>query len=208
MPAAPRTRRQADKQRRYRELLEAAARLFGTHGYASVALDDIGSEVGVSGQAIYRHFRGKQDLLGTLLLETSAALLDGGRQIRSDCPDPHERMERLIAFHVEFALNSPEIIRVQDQEMPQLVDADRRRVRRMQREYLEIFSETVRQLHPRMTPVELRTRVHGIFGLINSTAHSVTHSYRQLPSPQELAESAPVLQVMARAAVDAPLREG
>lgn len=200
--AKPKTRRQTEKEQRYRDLLETAGRLFGTYGYSSVALDDIGSEVGVSGQAIYRHFKGKQDMLGRLLVDISEKLLDGGQQIQASYPEVDEQIDQLIDFHVEFALGTPEIIRVQEQEMPQLLEADRETVRRMQRDYIGIWGEAIKQIHPGLTKVQLRTRIHGVFGLINSTAHSMKHAYRRQPSPEEVAESAPVLATMARAAID------
>lgn len=204
----PKTRRQSEKEQRYRELLGTAARLFGTHGYASVALDDIGHEVGVSGQAIYRHFKGKQDMLGRLLLDVSARLLEGGQHIRADSSDAQEQIHRLIAFHADFALRSPEIIRVQEQEMPQLLEADREAVRRMQRKYIDIWSAALRKLHPQISPVELRTRIHGVFGLINSTAHSMKHSYQRAPSAAEVAESHSTLTAMAWAAIACKLLAG
>lgn len=201
----PKTRRQTEKEQRYRDLLHTAGQLFGTHGYSAVTLDDIGTEVGVSGQAIYRHFKGKQDLLGRILLEISARLLAGGQQIQAEHRRIDDRIERLISFHVEFALSSPEIIRVQEQEMPQLLEADRRSVRRMQRQYIEMWGEAVAQLHPGITDIELRTRIHGVFGLINSTARSVGRTDRRGTSAEGAAHSAPTLQAMARAAVAAPL---
>lgn len=176
--------------------------LFGTRGFSAVTLDDIGREVGVSGQAIYRHFRGKQDLLGTLLLRVSANLLDGGRRIQAEHPQLNARIDSLIGFHTEFALASPEVIRVQEQEMPQLLEADRRDVRRLQREYIELWSTAISELHPTISPVELRTRVHGVFGLINSTVRSMKRSAQQSSSSQEITHIAPTLHAMARAAVD------
>ncbi|GAB3179274.1 TetR/AcrR family transcriptional regulator [Nesterenkonia halophila] len=196
------TRRQAEKEQRRHDLLEAAGRLFGLHGFASVALDDIGSEVGVTGQAIYRHFRGKQDMLGQLLLGVSAELLDGARGIRAQEADVASRLDRLVAFQVAFALRSPEVIRVQDQEMQRLADADRRRIRRMQREYIELWAAAIGQLHPGAGSEELRTRVHAVFGLINSTAHSMKHHYGSVPSPTAIDDSARALTAMARAAID------
>lgn len=200
--AKSKTRRQTEKEQRYRDLLETAGRLFGTYGYASVALDDIGNEVGVSGQAIYRHFKGKQDMLGRLLVEISAQLLEGGQQICASSAEVHDQIAQLIDFHVDFALASPEIIRVQEREMPQLLEADRDAVRRMQRQYLDIWSAAIGKLHPAISSVELRTRIHGVFGLINSTAHSMKHAYQRLPASQEVTESAPILAAMAQAAID------
>lgn len=196
--AAP-TRRQAEKAQRRLDLLAAAGRLFGRYGYGAVALDEIGSEVGVSGQAIYRHFAGKQDLLGQLLIGVSERLLEAGRTIRTQESDPSHRLDRLIAHQVGFAMGSPDIIRIQDQELLRLTDGDRRRVRRMQREYVDIWSAALQQLHPRAGVLELRTRVHAVFGLINSTEHSMRHPREA--GRDEAAESARLLAAMARAAI-------
>lgn len=198
----PKTRRQAEKEQRHRDLVETAGLLFGTHGFAAVTLDDIGREVGVSGQAIYRHFSGKQDLLGKMLLGVSATLLDGGRRIQGEQPEVSARIDSLIAFHTDFALASPEIIRVQEQEMSQLLEADRGNVRRLQRQYIEIWNAAISELHPRISPVQRRTRVHGVFGLINSTGRSMKPDNQQSPASGEDHQIALTLRTMARAAID------
>ncbi|MDZ5076946.1 helix-turn-helix domain-containing protein [Nesterenkonia sp. HG001] len=199
---APLTRRQQEKDRRRGELLEAAGRLFGTRGFSAVALDDIGGEVGVTGQAIYRHFKGKRDMLCQLLLGVSEELLEGAEQLRAQSLSPEERLHRLIAFQVRFALGSPEVIRVQEQELGRLADDDRRRIRRMQREYMDIWAESISALHPTADAEELRIRVHGLFGLINSTAHSLRHFHGRAPSARTSQIGARALEVMARAAVE------
>ena len=48
---------------RDREILRVAERLFYERGYGAVPVDLIGAEVGVTGPAIYSHFRGKADIL-------------------------------------------------------------------------------------------------------------------------------------------------
>lgn len=204
-PSAPTTRRQAEKNQRRQDLLDAAGVLFGARGFDAVSLDDVGSEVGVTGQAIYRHFRGKQDLLGQLLLEVSQRLLSGALDIRSTVPEVAERVRPLIAFHVEFALGNPEVIRVQDQDLARLAEADRRQVRRMQREYLDIWTTVLAALHPQDSRDELHTRVHGVIGLINSTSHSLKSRYGAGVDPRRRAASQRALIEMAQAAVVVPL---
>ena len=189
-----RTRRAQDKARRRQSLLDAAARLFAAHGYAQVSLADVGAEVGVTAQAIYRHFDSKQHLLGQVLVDVSRTLLEGGRWIQGHYRDPTPQLDELISFHVRFALDAPEVIRIQDQEMAQLANEDRQQVRRTQREYVRIWSQALAQLHPADTTKEIRTRVYGIFGLINSTAHSLTGGYRAQRADQRLAH---LLAVMA-----------
>lgn len=200
----PATRRQAEKEQRRRDLLATAGRLFSAHGYAAVALDDIGSEVGVSGQAIYRHFSGKRDLLGTLLREVSNQLLTGAQHIRGQRTPATDTLSQLIAFHVQFALNRPDVIRVQERDLPQLTDTDRRAVRRMQREYLEIWAAAVRRLHPHMGQTELHTRLHGAFGLINSTAHSVKQAELDRSDPDSARVISHTLTEMAHTALHSP----
>lgn len=170
----PKTRRQREKVQRLEALIAASGRLFARHGFTDVSLDDIGSEVGITGQGIYRYFKSKQDLLAHLLIGVSEGLLAGGKAIRSETPVAQERLERLVDFHVDFALTNPEVIRVQGQDFERVGEAERRQVRRMQREYMDIWMSAVSALHPQETAAELRVRAQAVFGLINSTSHSLT----------------------------------
>jgi AcrR family transcriptional regulator len=49
-------------------IVDAAAVLFRRDGYHRVAMEDIAAEVGITAGALYRHFRGKQELLATAIL--------------------------------------------------------------------------------------------------------------------------------------------
>jgi AcrR family transcriptional regulator len=48
------------------ELLDAARRLFGEHGYATTSLDEITTAAKVTKGALYHHFEGKQELFGAV----------------------------------------------------------------------------------------------------------------------------------------------
>ncbi|WP_293699875.1 TetR family transcriptional regulator [uncultured Agrococcus sp.] len=52
----------ADAAKTARSILEAATRLFATHGFADVSLDDIAREAGVTRGAVYHHYRNKAGL--------------------------------------------------------------------------------------------------------------------------------------------------
>lgn len=181
MTTAP-TERDRAKASRQAALLREAARLFAEHGFNGVSLEDLGTAVGVSGPAIYRHFANKQAVLGAILTGVSRRLYDGGRAVVAADGPPEEVLERLVAFHVAFALEDADIIRVQDRDLESLADDDRHTVRRLQREYVELWVDVLARLHPDATEVELRVRAQATFGLINSTPHSV----RGLrPTPKE-----------------------
>lgn len=175
------TPRAQQKAHRQAALLAASAHLFAQRGYAGVSLEDIGAAVGISGPAVYRHFTTKQALLGAILLRTSEHLLDGGRRVCTEHAHVADRIEHLVRFHVDFALNDADIIRIQDRDLTSLTDSDHRAVRRMQRAYVELWVEQLtdayRQQHPdaptRAVEAMQRLRAHAVFGLINSTPHSI-----------------------------------
>lgn len=173
-----RDRAKADRQA---AILQEAARLFAERGFSGVSLEDLGAAVGVSGPALYRHFANKQALLGAILIGVSERLLSGGRRVEADGGAPLAQLRALIAFHVDFALSDADVIRVQDRDLASLSDEDRHTVRRLQREYVEVWIGILSALHPGRTDGELRVRAHACFGLINSTPHSV-RALRSHPS--------------------------
>jgi AcrR family transcriptional regulator len=178
MSEAPTLRSRAKANRR-EALLAAAARLFAERGYNGVSLEELGAAAGVSGPAVYRHFEGKQALLGALLVGVSEHLSSGGQAVVAAAPDDAAALRALVQFHVDFALSNPDVIRVQGQDLGNLADDDRHAVRALQRTYVELWVEVLARLHPNVDTASLRIRAHAAFGLINSTPHSA-----MLPEPE------------------------
>src|SRR6187402_852723 len=112
-----RSRAKADRRD---ALLSAAARLFAERGFERVSLEDLGAAVGVSGPAVYRHFSGKQAVLGALLVGVSEGLWEGGQAVVQANPVAPIALDELIAFHVNFALANADVIRVQDRDLDSL----------------------------------------------------------------------------------------
>jgi AcrR family transcriptional regulator len=166
------TQRSQAKADRRNALLTAASSLFAERGFNGVSLEDLGAAAGVSGPAVYRHFSGKQAVLGAILVEVSENLLSGGQAVIDRANDDEEALRGLVSFHVDFALNNPDVIRVQDRDLASLTDADRVAVRSLQRTYVELWVNVLSRLHPSVDAAHLRIRAHAVFGLINSTPHS------------------------------------
>lgn len=166
------TSRSLAKADRRQALLDAAAAQFAQRGFTRVSLEDLGSAAGVSGPAVYRHFDGKQAVLGALLVEASTGLWSGGREVVESAADDAAALEELVRFHVRFAMANADVIRVQDRDLDSLTESDRHSVRTVQRSYVELWVDVLRRLRPDEEPAALRTRAHATFGLINSTPHS------------------------------------
>ena len=194
------TQRSQAKENRRKALLTAAAALFAADGFNRVSLEDLGAAAGVSGPAVYRHFAGKQAVLGALLLSVSQDLLEGGRSVVAGSDGAAAALAGLVEFHVDFALSNPDVIRVQDQDFSNLDHDDEAEVRTLQRNYVELWVEVLAGLHPDTDPAELRMRAHATFGLINSTPHSVRNHGRRMA----LKRARPLLESMALAALTAP----
>ena len=160
------------KPTRREQILAAAAELFARRGFHGVSIDDIGAAVGISGPALYRHFRSKDAMLGEMLTSISEYLLAGGQRTMDTNAEPDRALPELIRFQVDFALDNPALITVQERSLGILTEPDRRRVRAMQRRYVELWVRTIMAMVPDVTEPGARTAAHAVFGLINSTPHS------------------------------------
>ncbi|WP_179956824.1 TetR/AcrR family transcriptional regulator [Amycolatopsis anabasis] len=161
-----------EKASRREQILAAAAELFARHGFHGVGIDDIGAAVGISGPALYRHFRSKDAMLGEMLGSISKYLLDGGTAREEAEDDPQRVLAELVRFHVDFALQHPALITVQERNLANLTDADRKQVRALQRRYVEVWVRAIRDAVPGVDEKRARSSAHAVFGLINSTPHS------------------------------------
>jgi AcrR family transcriptional regulator len=95
-----------------RALLQAAVRTIHSHGMDGLTLRGVGSTLGVSRTALYRHFTDKAALLAavaaegfrTLREQTARAWEDGGRGLRG--------FEAMGVAYVRFAITHPSHYRV------------------------------------------------------------------------------------------------
>jgi AcrR family transcriptional regulator len=169
-----------DRPSRREQILRAAARLFAERGSRAVGMDDVGAAVGVTGPAIYRHFASKDAMLAEMLVRISERLLAGGTErVAAAGADPRAQLRALIEFQVDFALDNPALITVQDRDLGSLPAADAAQVRRLQRGYVEVWVAVLARVHPAADAAACRARAHATFGLINSTPHSAG----RLPRP-------------------------
>jgi len=189
----PTTVREQRKAERRQQLLDAAASLFADRGFTSVRLEDLGAAVGISGPAVYRHFPNKEAVLVELMVGISEYLLDGGREVVGREAVDSGTVSALVEFHLDFAFETPAFIRIQDRDLQSLPEGARRKVRRMQREYVELWVEVLCAVDPELNEADARTTAHAVFGLINSTPYSAGRT------PSRSAR--PVLRAMALGAL-------
>ncbi|MGV2914851.1 SACE_7040 family transcriptional regulator [Streptomyces alfalfae] len=188
-----------DAPTRREQILKEAARLFAERGFHGVGVDEIGAAVGISGPGLYRHFAGKDAMLAELLVGISGQLLTGGKRCVSDTDgSPGRVLDALIDGHIDFALDDRSLITLHDRELDRLRDSDRKLVRQLQRQYVEIWVDVVRKVYPDLAENAARVSVHAVFGLLNSTPHLSRRD--ALPSREAMAG---LLHRLARGAFEA-----
>lgn len=111
-------------------------------------------------------------MLAELLVGISGQLLTGGKRRVAEADGGAEAvLDSLVEGHIDFALDDRPLITLHDRELDRLRDSDRKLVRQLQRQYVELWVEVVREVYPALTEPTARSAVHSVFGLLNSTPH-------------------------------------
>ena len=164
---------------RREQILETAATMFAERGFHGVSVVELGAACGVSGPALYKHFPSKDAVLAEMLVQISEELLRVGRERSRAAKDPAAAVRALIAWHVDFALHHKPLIVVQDRDWASLPAEARERVRGLQRRYVELWADELREVHEGLPRERARAMAHAAFGMLNSTPHSA-----KLPEPE------------------------
>jgi AcrR family transcriptional regulator len=162
------TRRRRDPDRKER-ILAAAAALGAGRGFDAISMADIGAEAGIVGSGVYRHFDSKTAILVAMADRVMDRLMTHAAQITAASPDPAQRLSMLVRDQIKVARTHRDALAVYHREVRTLPADERRRISRLQRDYIE---EWVRQLAPlrsELAESEVRLAVHAAIGAIQST---------------------------------------
>ena len=81
---------------RREQLLDVAAQLFSTRGYAGATTAQIAKEAGITEPIIYRHFKSKRDLFVALIERTGRQTLEQWESDLQGVEDPGARLVKII----------------------------------------------------------------------------------------------------------------
>jgi AcrR family transcriptional regulator len=155
---------------RREQILATAADLFAARGFHGVSVADLGAACGISGPALYKHFSSKQAMLAEMLTSISERLLEVGRErVDAGAGDPAAALRGLVDWHVEFATSHRPLIVVQDRDWESLPQDAREQVRRLQRSYVALWADQLRELQPSLDRARSYAAAQAAFGLLNST---------------------------------------
>lgn len=148
-------------------ILQAALRLFRTHGFHGVGVAAIGKEAGISGPGIYKHFSSKDEILAALFEQAIGRL-----QVRLGLPkeEPWDELDSLVDGMVKFATRERELVLVYGQERRFLVEPWQSSVRRHILEHISRWERTVSACRPDLGPADHRSMAWALNEMLLSIA--------------------------------------
>jgi AcrR family transcriptional regulator len=162
---APRRRGGAYLSSRRDLILAVAAEHFAERGFAAVGVDEVGRSAGVSGPAIYRHFEGKDAILGELFDRGMDALL---WRTRTKVEAPIDELYALALGHGLFMLDHPDLASVCLSERRSLVEPYRTRHACRAEQYVQRWSDALRRCRPEASTDHRAVAAHAALGSLNS----------------------------------------
>ncbi|SFB28847.1 transcriptional regulator, TetR family [Amycolatopsis marina] len=152
-PAAP-PRRRGDRKS---QIARIAADLFCERGYYTVGLGEIATEAGITGPAIYRHFRNKQAILAYATADLSAALERLTSPAARTGRSPGERLENIISEVVGLVVERRRSVQLYQWERRYLGSEDHDRFTAAIAALVDVVAELLGEVRPRLPAADHRT---------------------------------------------------
>lgn len=153
-------------------LLNQAVRLFATHGYTQVGIEDIAAAAGMSGPSIYHYFPSKADMLTTLFRRGTAVLLMDLASIHRTTTNPAGALRRCVTSYLRFSHDHPDLIGLLLTETGHLPPTEQQQARQAQHDYLNEWAHLLQQAHPDISPSTARVHVHAGLAIANNAART------------------------------------
>jgi TetR/AcrR family transcriptional regulator, cholesterol catabolism regulator len=171
MPSNPKPR-QAEHSSERSRVYEVAAEVFHRKGYDNTSMSDVADAVGLTKAGLYHYIASKERLLFTVLdygLDlTEAHVVEPLRQIK----DPVQRLCKMIELHLHVVLEQRNVqVTGLLHECRQLSSADRARINRRKKAYVEMTVELIREILDQyeIRSVDPKLAAFALLGMLNWT---------------------------------------
>lgn len=160
-PGAARKRRGPRRE----EILKVATKLFHERGFHATGMDDIGAAAGITGPAIYRHFKNKDEILERIIVDDALRLRDRANEIVRASDSPTTVLRGLVELFVQTTLDNPALAHLALYERRTLAPETRAAMERAERLYFEEWVHVLAQVRADLTDAEARVMVRGATGI-------------------------------------------
>jgi AcrR family transcriptional regulator len=149
------------------QLSQAAARLFTERGYHNVSMDDVASAVGLTGPALYRHFRKKHDILAQAISEQLGAVEAVAARAAEADVTPDERTAMFLADLGDLVLEREEVL-LWKRERRQLAESEQDEFRSKLNHVLRLTIQALNLGDPKKAGSEAELRAWSVLAVYAS----------------------------------------
>lgn len=178
---------------RLSEIYRAAAQVICEKGYDATSMNDIAEAVGITKAGIYHHISGKGDLLFHIMNFGLDALEEEVIVPARAIADAEERLRTIIRNHVQLITtrSTPQgknPVTIVADEVAGLTPAQRRKIDRRKRVYVDLIRETLNALKAqrKLKDVDVTAATFSLVGMILWLARWFSPSGRL--SPDQISE--------------------
>ena len=161
-PAGLRSRREV--------LLASAAQLWSRRGFDEVGIDEIAAAASIAPPSFYHHFKGKSDLLWSILMRGDAALRNDMVRALRRSADPQDAARRAMRAYIDLALDRPELVDATVWQVAYLPPDRRERALDIQRDLVGEWMALQERARPDMDRAHVRVRVQAALTVISNVA--------------------------------------
>lgn len=123
------------RQRRWDEMVDAAAKVFYTKGYGASAVQDVADEIGLLKGSVYHYINTKEDLLYAVVEQAHAASMENVARLRASEADAAMELRDFVAAHLDLLMRERIKLTVYLHDFRSLTDEHRQTVAAHRREY-------------------------------------------------------------------------
>jgi AcrR family transcriptional regulator len=161
-------------------LADSAAELFRRHGYHQVSVNDIAAAAGITGPAVYRHFRGKQDILARVLLSGMEVFGLVTKDALARPGTPAERLDRLLHAVATLTIDRREVTALWRWEGRHLDRGDQTEIRQRGGELMAQWNIVLRDARPELSKADAELLCWAALSVFGSVSvHHVSLPWRR-----------------------------
>lgn len=101
-----------DTETRKKQIASAAFEIIALKGTKGLSISEISKKIGVVPSAIYRHFKGKEEILDAVIDLIKEGLTGIAQIARTETSDPLDQLKKLVVLHAKFILSNKALPRI------------------------------------------------------------------------------------------------
>lgn len=169
------------------EIKTVVARLFAEKGYHATSMREVGRELGMNQSSLYHYFKGKEEILFSLMNDAMDEALAILEKICLADLSPEEKLNRVLGFYGRYYAGDQENLTLLVSEMTSLGKKNHRILLGKQRQYVLLIRSILDELAKsrKMKKIDTNVATFAFFGMVHYTIK--WYHKKGAISPDELA---------------------